>query len=112
MVESYLEIGRLARSAKRALLSCAWDDFADLMNRNHALVRDLGGSGESNERLIAAALTSGAQAAKLAGAGGGGTILVLTHDPARTTDALLAAGADRILTPQPVSAGLTVEIQI
>lgn len=111
VVEGYREVGRLARSAKRALLSCAWEEFADLMNRNHAIVRDLGGSGESNEKLIAAALEGGALGAKLAGAGGGGTIVALTLDPARTTDALLTAGADRILMPQ-ASAGLTVEVQI
>lgn len=111
VVEGYLEVARLARRAKRALLSCGWDELADLMNRNHAIVRDLGGSGESNEKLIAAALESGGRGAKLAGAGGGGTILVLTEDRERTTQALLAAGADRILTPQP-SPGLTVETRV
>ena len=81
VVEGYLEIARLARAAKRALLARDWDALADLMNRNHAVQRDFGGSGESNERLIAAALAGGADGAKLAGAGGGGTILALTHDP-------------------------------
>lgn len=110
VVNGYLEVGQLARMGKRALLSCDWDALADMMNRNHAIVRDLGGSGESNEKLIAAALNGGALGAKLAGAGGGGTILVLTRDPARTETALLDAGADKILRPSP-SAGLTVEIQ-
>ncbi len=108
VVEGYLEVGRLARRAKRALLSCEWDTLAELMNRNHAIVRDLGGSGEANEALIAAALENGAVGAKLAGAGGGGTILALTLDPERTRAALLAAGADKIMTPAP-SPGLTVE---
>lgn len=111
VVEGYLEVARLARRAKRALLSCDWGEAANLMNRNHAIVRDLGGSGESNENLIAAALDGGALGAKLAGAGGGGTILVLTDDKERTTQALLAAGADKILTPQP-SPGLTVETRV
>lgn len=111
VVEGYVEVGRLARRAKRALLSCGWDELADLMNRNHAIVRDLGGSGESNEKLIAAALAGGAVGAKLAGAGGGGTVLVLTEDRERTTQALLAAGADTILIPQP-SPGLTVETRV
>ncbi len=79
------------------------------MNRNHAIVRDLGGSGEANERLIAAALAGGAAGAKLAGAGGGGTILALTHDKERTVQALQEAGAEAILFPQP-ERGLTVEI--
>ena len=109
VVEAYDEIGELARRAKRALLACDWDTFAACMTRNHALVRDLGGSGTANEALIAAALDGGAQAAKLAGAGGGGTILALTQDPARTVAALEAAGAEAILFPAPNS-GLVVEV--
>lgn len=109
VVEGYLEIGRLARQGKRALLSCDWEMLAGLMNRNHAIVRDLGGSGDANEAMIAAALAGGATGAKLAGAGGGGTIVALTHDRNRTVAALRAAGAEDILFPAP-QAGLTVEI--
>lgn len=50
------------------------------MNENHAIQRKLGGSGESNERLISAALKAGALGAKLAGAGDGGTIIALWLD--------------------------------
>ena len=108
VVDGYLEVARLARRGKRALLSEDWDTLATLMNRNHALVRDLGGSGEANEALIAAALAGGATGAKLAGAGGGGTILALTHDREATIAALRAAGAEAILFPAP-QPGLTVE---
>ena len=111
VIEGYLEIARLARAAKRVLLARDWDALADLMNRNHAVQRDLGGSGESNERLIAAALAGGADGAKLAGAGGGGTILALTHEPERTIQALMDAGADTILHPHP-SPGLTVAVEV
>jgi len=110
VVNGYQEVECLARRAKRALLSGDWNTLADLMNRNHAIVRDLGGSGPSNEALIAAALSGGAGGAKLAGAGGGGTILALTLCPARTERALLEAGAEQILRPQS-SPGLTVEVQ-
>lgn len=109
-VNGYHEVAHLARLAKRALLSRDWNALADLMNRNHAIVRDLGGSGPANEALIAAALDGGALGAKLAGAGGGGTILALTHDPARTERALLDARAEQILRPKPMP-GLTVEVQ-
>ena len=109
VVDGYLEIARLARRGKRALLAHDWDTLATLMNRNHALVRDLGGSGEANEAMIAAALAGRATGAKLAGAGGGGTILALTHDRERTVAALRAAGAEAILFPGP-QAGLTVEV--
>ncbi len=107
-VTGYAEIASLARTAKRALLSGDCGALASAMTRNHAIVRDLGGSGDANEALIAAALSGGALAAKLAGAGGGGTILALTLDPERTIAALTAAGAEAILVPAPVP-GLTVE---
>ena len=81
------------------------------MTRNHAIVRALGGSGDANEAMIAAALSGGATGAKLAGAGGGGTILALTRDPERTIAALHAAGAEAILLPDPSQPGLTVEMQ-
>ena len=111
VLEGYVEIARLARAGKRALLARDWDALADLMNRNHAIQRDLGGSGESNERLIAAALAGGADGAKLAGAGGGGTILALTQDPERTIQSLMDAGADTILYPHP-GPGLTVAVEV
>jgi galactokinase/mevalonate kinase-like predicted kinase len=109
VVEGYLEIARLARGAKKALLACDWDALGDLMNRNHAIQRDLGGSGEANERLIKAARAAGAIGAKLAGAGGGGTIIALGTDLPKLAQALVDAGADKILYPEPV-AGLTVEL--
>ncbi len=108
-VDGYAEIAASVRIAKRALLSGDWAALAVLMTRNHAIVSDLGGSGDANELLIAAALDSGALAAKLAGAGGGGTILALTLDPDRTVAALQAAVAEAILFPTPTP-GLTVEI--
>jgi galactokinase/mevalonate kinase-like predicted kinase len=108
VVDGYAEIVRLARTAKRALLAGDFELLASLMNRNHAIVRDLGGSGDANEAMIAAALNGGALGAKLAGAGGGGTILALTLDPDRTIASLRAAGAEAILLPAP-QPGLTVE---
>lgn len=111
VVDGYREAALLAAPAKRALLSADWHALAALMTRNHALVRDLGGSGPANEALIAAALDGGALGAKLAGAGGGGTILALTLNPARTEQALLAAGAEQVLYPQPAP-GLTVRTSV
>ena len=108
-VDGYAEIAALARTAKRALLSGDCDALAALMTRNHVLVRALGGSGDANESLIAAALSGGASGAKLAGAGGGGTILALTLAPEQTITALKSAGAEAILHPAPTP-GLTVEI--
>jgi galactokinase/mevalonate kinase-like predicted kinase len=108
VVEGYLRLQRLAALGKRALLDQDWPSLAALMTENHAIQRDLGGSGESNERLIQAALDGGALAAKLAGAGGGGTIIALTLEPEHTAAALQAAGANRLLTPDPTAPGITV----
>jgi mevalonate kinase len=100
----------IAREGKSALLHGDWARLGALMNENHALQRELGGSGEPNEQLIRAALDAGAAGAKLAGAGGGGTIVALwtDPDPAPLEAALRAAGAAALYRPEPVS-GLALE---
>ncbi len=55
----------------------------------------LGGSGESNEKLIEAALAHGAFGTKPAGAGHGGTIIALTDDPDGMAEVLLETGAGK-----------------
>ena len=80
------------------------------MDESHAIVRDLGGSGAANERLIRAAREAGALGAKLAGAGQGGTIVALWSgsDPEPLEAALREAGAVAILRPEPCE-GVRVE---
>jgi len=108
VVEGYRRIAALARQGKRALLTGDWEYLGHLMNDNHAIQRDLGGSGPENESLIKAALDAGALGAKLAGAGRGGTIIALHPDPHSLEEPLLAAGAKLIIYPEPVP-GITVE---
>ena len=103
VVQAYVEIGRLAREGKKALLEADWELLGRLMNENHAIQRDLGGSGAENERLIDAALRNGALGAKLAGAGDGGTIIALHPEPDLLGAKLKEAGASRILFPRPVA---------
>ena len=104
VVSGYERITELARIGKRALLMEDWATMAAVMNENHAIQRDLGGSGESNERLIAAALHAGAPAAKLAGAGDGGTIIALwpAEDISALDKALQQAGAQATYRLEPV----------
>jgi galactokinase/mevalonate kinase-like predicted kinase len=111
VVEGYRRITELARLGKKAIILGDWPLLGRLMNENHAIQRDLGGSGESNERLIAAALDTGALGAKLAGAGDGGTIIALWPWPDVTPleDALREAGASAIYHPQ-VASGVTSEV--
>jgi galactokinase/mevalonate kinase-like predicted kinase len=97
----YEEIARLAREGKKALLGQDWERLGWLMNENHAIQRDLGGSGEANERLISVALAHGALGAKLAGAGDGGTIIALHLKPEGMIAALRQAGSEEIFRPEP-----------
>ncbi len=105
--EAYIRIAELARAGKRALLAGDWPALGRLMDENHFIVSELGGSGPENDRLIDVARKAGAFGAKLAGAGGGGTIIALTDDLDRVRAALLDAGADSIMIPEPTP-GLTV----
>jgi galactokinase/mevalonate kinase-like predicted kinase len=112
IVQGYERITELARMGKKALIEGDWPVLGRLMNENHAIQRDLGGSGESNERLIAAARDAGALGAKLAGAGDGGTIIALwpRQDTQPLEQALCRAGACACYRPQ-VAPGVTVERQ-
>jgi len=106
--DAYVSIARLAQDGKKALLQKDWSRLGRLMNQNHAIQRDLGGSGESNERLIKVALDHGALGAKLAGAGDGGTIIALHLDPEEMIEALRKAGAERVFSLHP-SSGVQME---
>ena len=110
VVEGYRRIADLALMGKKALILGDWPLLGRMMNDNHAIQRALGGSGESNERLIAAALEAGALGAKLAGAGDGGTIIALWPwpDSSRLEQALLDAGATAVYRPE-IRPGATVE---
>jgi galactokinase/mevalonate kinase-like predicted kinase len=101
--EGYERISHLAREGKKALLGGNWERLGRLMNENHAIQRDLGGSGQANERLISVALEHGALGAKLAGAGHGGTIIALHPHPEGMIAALREAGSERIFYPCPKS---------
>ena len=111
VVAGYERITELARIGKRALLTEDWALLASVMNENHSIQRDLGGSGESNERLIAAAMEAGAPAAKLAGAGDGGTVIALwpRQDSSPLEQALRQAGAQATYRLEPAP-GATIAV--
>jgi galactokinase/mevalonate kinase-like predicted kinase len=56
------------------------EGLAACMNRNQELIAGWGGSGEAIDRLVLDCLDCGAMAAKLAGAGMGGTVIALSPD--------------------------------
>jgi galactokinase/mevalonate kinase-like predicted kinase len=108
VIDAYEALQSLTRRSKRALLLGDWESLAAAMNENLAIQQRLHASGAACDRLADAARgAGGARAAKLAGAGQGGTILALTFDGGRTGRALREAGANRLLIPEP-SPGLTV----
>ncbi len=99
VVTGVLRLAHIARMAKRALLLGDWDLLGEAMTENHEIVRSFGSSSEVNERIIRIALDSGAIAAKLAGAGKGGTIIALHPEPEKLEEAFRGEGMGKILYP-------------
>jgi len=86
MVKIMKAIGDTAWRGKIALLEGDLETFGGLMNENHRLVDEMmrycgfeQGAGEANNRIIRAGLDAGALGAKLTGAGGGGSVFMMTR---------------------------------
>ncbi len=103
-----VRLAELARDGARSLEEGDWQALAEAMTENQALVAELGGSGEMVDALIARCLEGGALAAKLAGAGGGGTVLALTHDP-EALGAHLQIHGYRLLCRPEIAPGVRLE---
>ncbi|HEY8362355.1 MAG TPA: hypothetical protein VIK77_05670 [Tissierellaceae bacterium] len=103
------KIADIAREGKKALLNEDWDELAYLMNKNHEIQNSLADSGEQNLYMIKVARENGALSVKLAGAGGGGTIIALTLEPERTMKVLKEAGAETFVEFAPDPEGVKVE---
>jgi galactokinase/mevalonate kinase-like predicted kinase len=110
MVEGMARIAELARIGKRALLLGDWDTVADLMRENYQISMDLFGISEVNDEFINAAISHGATAAKLSGAGGGGTIVAVHQDTGYLAEKLLKQGTKRIIPLDPHQPGLETEV--
>jgi mevalonate kinase len=74
------EYGRLAESARKALLEGDIATVGGLMNQNHKLLQQITVSGEVNDELVDVALENGAVGAKLTGTGRGGLVIGLAED--------------------------------
>jgi mevalonate kinase len=85
------EIGRITLDGVQALQRKDFVSAGRLMDRNHALLTDLGVGHPALDRLVEAARRS-SYGAKLTGAGGGGSIVALTDRPTATAEAIRAAG--------------------
>ena len=94
------EIGSLTQQARQVIKSGDTLAIGPLMNRNHALLQQLTVSSPELDHLVEAAITAGAQGAKLSGAGRGGNMIALvTPEHAQAIrHALKQAGAVRVFS--------------
>lgn len=83
-------IGGIARRMGDALASGDFDRVGHLMTANHVLLRRLGVSTPSLDRICDLAVQAGALGAKLTGAGGGGCAIALTSTRAAAENVLAA----------------------
>ncbi|HEX8680854.1 MAG TPA: mevalonate kinase [Ardenticatenaceae bacterium] len=92
-------IAEIAWQARAALQHGDGTRLGQLMNENHRWLVELGVSAPENDHLADAARAAGALGAKLSGGGRGGNnvALVRPEQAAAVTEALLAAGAVRVL---------------
>lgn len=70
-----------------------------LLCENHRLLQVLGVSTPELDALVAFAMNSGATGAKLAGAGGGGVVLAVTHTPKELVARAVHTGIHAFCTP-------------
>jgi mevalonate kinase len=99
----FAAIGDIAREARTLIETGDERDAAPrlgtLMVRNHALLRELTVSCAELDALVSAATEAGAPGAKLSGGGRGGNMIALVtpETDAAVREALLRAGAKRVL---------------
>ncbi len=94
--------GGIAKQARALIESGQPGELGALMNENHKVLREMGVSCAELETLVSAALEDGAAGAKLSGGGRGGNMIALVTeaDEANVRDALLRAGAKRVIATQ------------
>jgi len=108
IVEAVNEITQLGRFGGSALQSQNYSELAACMNRNQQLIQAWGGSGAEIDKLVEDCLDAGALAAKLAGAGMGGTVIALGDDLDRLEENLCARGYSHFMRPE-IAPGLRIE---
>ncbi len=86
------DIGALVHDGMKALMDEDFTTFGKLMNMNQNILHTMGVSTKELEKLIHVSLKAGAYGAKLTGAGGGGSIIVLTDDPDEISQAIRDEG--------------------
>jgi mevalonate kinase len=92
-------VGGIVQAARAAIESGAVESLGPLMDKNHALLCEIGVSSPELERLVQAARQAGALGAKLSGGGRGGNLIALVTPEIIGTvaQALRQAGAAGII---------------
>jgi mevalonate kinase len=92
-------IAAAVQAGRQAIAGGDFGRLGRLMDENQALLAQLGVNSAPLERLIAAARSAGALGAKLSGGGRGGNVIALVDDNCRAAveEAMLAAGALRVV---------------
>jgi galactokinase/mevalonate kinase-like predicted kinase len=106
VVDAMSELTQMAEQASQGIDE---QELAGAMNRNFKIVQELGGSGDAIDRLVSDCMTHGAKAAKLAGAGMGGTVIAMCEDIDELQQRLSQIGYNRFLHPTQTR-GLSKEI--
>ncbi len=100
--DALAEIGQISRDAVPLLAAKDWEATGRLMDQAHGCMHTIGVNHQAVQRLIDAVRdVPGSYGAKITGAGGGGSMIVLTDKPARAARAIEEAGG----TPFTVTLG-------
>ena len=89
------DAAEICTQAERAIVAGRIDQIGDLMNKNQAILRQIGVSHYKVDELIDICTKAGALGAKITGAGGGGAVIALVEskqDAAKVVSRVKAAG--------------------
>ena len=95
----FAEVGAIAREARGLIEAGQPEALGPLMNRNHALLQEMGVSCGELDALVNTAMNAGAVGAKLSGGGRGGNMIALVTPESESAvrAALERAGAKRVI---------------
>jgi mevalonate kinase len=103
-------IGKTVQSAQKDIEAGDLPGLGKLMTDNHHALQELDVSSPDLDQLVEAACTEGAWGAKLSGGGRGGNMIALVEEDRAqiVAEALIAAGAKRVITTEVKPKGVPI----